>query len=820
MKTCWEDARMALIRFVRDWPYTLTAGLSLAMGTAAVISLFTIINGVILKPLPFYQPDRLVMIRSFCPQENQQDAQTSMAEFLDWESQCVTMDLAAFQLRQLDLAVDDRYHRITGFRVSKNFFRMLRVNPSLGVSLDVSSGAGDLNRIVLSKGHWQNIFRGDANVIGDVIPVNSWLTWPNPGSQGYQLVGVLPDDMRFLPSSSWFLNAEGFGPNSRLGFCMPMDVSSAVARDFRSVDTIGRLREGVSMEQAQAEMDLIAARLSVDYPRTNAGWSIRLVSLNEYVYRRVHRMLFAGFVASTIVLLLACGTANQLLMLRDNKRDAELAIASAIGATPARLARQAFFAVAIVTATSSVTGVLFAIRAVEILNSIAPNDIPVENVNLDLTVSLFTFAAAAICCTAIAVLPIKRVLTPRLNVLLNASTRTATQSPGTLRLLRSIVAVSVAASYVLLVAAGLLLLKTHQMMQVDPGFDAKDRLTMTIALPEAKHEWNRNTSFCHEVMDGVRELPGVLNVAAIQGMPMGRNKIGANVSIEGKPLIRGRDLPSAFIRVVTDDYFKTMGIPVLRGRTFIDSDSIGEIGQTRVVIINQTMAERCWPNDDPIGRRLKTFEQGRWLEIIGVVGDVRSDGLDRPPVIDMYYPEKLFPQPHIVLITQTQHSDPLAMATSVRSCVTHADPDANITHVATLESVVARSQAIDRYFTVLLATLAAIGTALAACGVLLTTMFSVTHRSRELAIRVCCGAAPRDIVALIVGGQIKQVAAGILLGGVLCYSFVSIIPLSWESARYFRSVAWAIVPVGLGTIAIVTSSLVAIREAWQRKIVL
>ncbi len=814
-----DDVRMGLIRLVRDWKYTFTASVCLAAGTAAVISVFTIVNLVILKLLPFHESDRLVMIRGFCPIENEEDAQTSIAEFLDWQSQCTTMELAAFQLRQLDLAVGDQYQRMIGFRVSDNFFTVLHAEPFMGLALDQTIGNGNLQQIMLSVDLWEQFFERDQHVVGNVVRINSWLTWPTPGSRGYELTGILPEDMRYLPSSSWLFNSNGYGPASRLQFCMPMDIARATWRDFRSVDAIGRLKQGVTREEAQAEMELIAARLEVDYPDSNAGWSIRLVPLNEYAYRRVNQTLIASFIASSIVLLLACGTAAHLLLIRSGRRAAEMAIISAIGATPHRLGRQAVVEVVTLTVVACTIGLVLSAHAISILNSIAPGDIPsaVES-RFEPAVITVTFLSAAVSCMVIGAMPLRRVLTHNLGALLSVATRTATQTTRAMKLLRGMVAFGVASSYVLLVAAGLLVLKMQHLMQVEPGFESDNRLTMTIALPEAKHEWNQNTSFCHDVMDGVRDLPGVLNVAAIQGLPMGRNKIGTDIFIEGKPLIRESDLPNTYIRVVTDDYFETMGIPVVRGRTFQPNDSIGEIGQTRVVIVNETMAEECWPGEDPIGRRLKTFEAGWWLEVIGVVGDVRSEGLDRPPVIDMYFPEKLFPQPHIVLVVETSHNDPMALSGSTRSVIHQADPDAGITHVATMNDIIEQSQASDRYFAVLLATLAIVGTVLATFGILLTTLFSVSQRSRELAIRICCGATPRDIVTLVVMDQLKQVAIGIVLGGVLCFALVNVVDLPWETARYFKVVAWTIVPASLAVLAVFASAIVAIRVALKSSV--
>ena len=809
-----DDIWMALTRLLRDWRYTFAASICLAAGTAAVISVFTIVNLVVLKPLPFHEPDRLVMIRGFCPIENEDDAQTSIAEFLDWQTQCTTMELAAYQLRQLDLAVGDQYQRMVGFRVSRNFFTVLHAEPYMGLALDQTIGNGNLQQIMLSVDLWEQFFARDQDLVGNVVRINSWLTWPTPGSRGYELTGILPEDMRYLPSSSWLFNSSGFGPASRLQFCMPMDLANATWRDFRSVDAIGRLKPGVTREEAQAEMELIAARLEVDYPDSNAGWSIRLVPLHEYAYRRVNQTLVASFVASSIVLLLACGTAAHVLLIRSGRRAAEMAISSALGATPNRLGRQAAIEVVALTACACTIGLVLARYAILILNAIAPGDMPrAAESRFDTSVILFTCLVAAACCMAIGALPLWRVLTPNIGALLSVATRTVTQTTRAMKLLRAMVAFGVASSYVLLVAAGLLVLKMQHLMQVDPGFEPDNRLTMTIALPEAKHEWNQNTSFCHNVMDGVRDLPGVVNVAAIQGLPMGRNKIGTDIFIEGKPLIRESDLPNTYIRVVTDGYFETMGIPVVRGRTFQPNDSIGEIGQTRVVIVNETMAEECWPGEDPIGRRLKTFQAGSWLEVIGVVGDVRSEGLDRPPVIDMYFPEKLFPQPHIVLVVETSHNDPMALSGSTRSVIHQADPDAGITHVATMNDIIEQSQASDRYFAVLLTTLALVGTVLAMFGILLTTLFSVSQRSRELAIRICCGATPRDIVTLVVVDQLKQIAVGIVLGGTLCFALVHVVDLPWETARYFQIVAWTIVPGGLSVLAVFASATVAIRAA-------
>ncbi|MCA9214907.1 MAG: ABC transporter permease [Planctomycetales bacterium] len=819
MTSLLDDLRLACHRIVRDWRFTSAVVLCLTIGISAVVGVYSILNLVILKPLPFHDADRLVMIRTYSPLENKQDAQTSLAEFLDWQSQCRTMDLAAYQLTQLDLSVEDRYQPMVGFRVSNRFFAILRAKPSLGMTLDETFGAGNLQQLMLSPDLWRDHLNADMSAIGSAISINSWLTWPTQGSRGYELIGLLPEDMRYLPSSSWLFNSNGYGPNSKIDFCMPLDFSGAIWRDFRSHDVVGRLKDGVSLEDAQAEMDIIASRLATDYPESNQGWYVNLVPLRRFVYRRSETMLKASFGASLLVMLLACGGAAHLLLIRASRRESELAISSALGASPQRLIQQTFAEGTVLSLASFACSLLVTRWLIDLLCALAPPDLPItDGLTPDLHVVFVSTIVVMLCCVVFTLWPLYRMLTQNLASQLHVTSRTATRSVRTLAMLSGMVVFGVAASYVLLVSTGLLLARMRQTMQTDPGFESSNRLTMTIRLPEAKHEWIHNTLFCHQVMDGVRELPGVANVAAIQGMPMGRNKIDSHVIVEGKPLLRQRDTPDAYIRVITDDYFATMGIPILRGRTFNPNDGVGEIGDTKVVVVNKTMADHCWPNEDPIGRRIKTFAAGQWLEVIGVVGDVLSEGLDRPPVIDIYYPEKLFPQPHIVLITETANDDPMLFANPVREIVYNADIDANITHVATMDQILAQSQSNSRYFSVLLSALAVVGTVLALAGIVLTTCFSVAQRSRELAIRMCCGATPTDIVMLVVANQFKHVAAGIVIGGICCYAVAGVVELPWELARNFQIVTWTIVPLSLAVAAIASSAAVVIRTIRETSI--
>ena len=769
MASLWEDTRLVLRQFRLDMSFVLKIVTCLSLGLGSVAGVYSVLHHVLIDPLPFHEADRLVMVRSVNLASGRLSEHASLQDFLDWKSQATCFEsLAAYRMARLDIPHENGFHRIFGFFVSDDFLEVLRSRPHLGSTLD--TGPHELNQIMLGTNFWNRRFQSDPTIVGKVIEVNSWATWPKTGSRGYTLTGLLPDGLTCLPCQSWFSNS-GLNIESELDFCLPMDINSPSDRTWREVEVVGRLKQGVSLHQAQSEMDLIAARLQAYYPIANGDWTVRLVPLKKHIFANVDAFVFAMFGGAILILAIGNGNASILLFSRFTQRQTDLAVQIALGATPNRLFRQLLVEAALLVLSSSLAGIMMTRYLLAYLTFLAPRNIPrLANVQIGFTtiatlVGFSLFAMLVIC-----VVPVTRLITTDLNRFLNAAGRTSTTDRTSTRTTRWLLVCGISVSCVLLVGAGSFFLNLLKLRKSDLGFEVENRLTMAISLPQAKHEWNQNSLYCHEILRKVRKLPGIVDASAIKGLPMAGKSFDCRIVAEGRPDLRPEDLPTGVIRVVTDNYFQTMGIALLRGRHFTDTDSVGEVGHNRTVLVNQTLAKSCWPDVDPIGRRVKAYQGGPWMEIVGVVADVRNSKQE-PESSDLYFPEKLFPQPLVVLIVQTE-VDPLSFAGPIREIILSVDRDTHITNTASLEQLIVDSHAYENYTFVLISVLAICGSLLSFGGVLLVSAYFVEDRYREIAIRVACGATPWMISKMLLG----QIGPWILCAVVVSLGILAAIP--------------------------------------------
>lgn len=812
LSDAWQSAVCQL--YQRRWS-NLACLACLGIGIAIVTAIASVLNNVLVRPLPFPEADRLVMVRGENVKENQRDQQTSRIDFLDWSADCRTMDLTAFALGRFDLPHEGGFERLRGLYVSSSFFEVLRIQPYLGVDFRDYDQTGNRRQVMLGTEEWRTRFGADPQVLGHVIQLNTWDAFPNTGSQEYALCGLLPEGMRSLPSSSW-IDARGVGPEQRLQFVAPMrmDADDYSHRHYRSVDVLGRLRSGVSVEEAQAEINLLCARIAARYPDANRNWSARVIPLQDYVFLPVRPFVLAGFSAAVLVLLIAIANVAHLLMVQYHQRQSEFAVRAAMGATPWQLLRQGMLEFAILLAGSCALGLAAGRAMTPALLSMAPQQLRWLPTTLQVEVLLMTIGLTCVFAAFVWYAALRPVLSPNLAELLGAEGPSTTRDHRSMQTLTWMSRLQLVATYLLLLGAGVLWMSNRERTRVDPGFDPEGRLTMTVSLPQAKHEWNYNSVFCNDAIDRIRGLPGVTHAAAILGLPMGNSALVGQLTVEGKPLIRPLDLPPTFVRVITDDYFETMGIPMIRGRKFGTTDAIGEIGSNRTAIVNQTMADRCWPGQDPIGRRFKPWPTMHWMEVVGVVGDVCSDGVDRGPVIDIYYPEKLFPQSHISFIVRSRGA-PMTLAAEVRDAIRKGDPDAHIRDLMPMNDVIAASMAEQRFGLNLLGSLAVAGIVLAFLGIVVTTAHSLRCRQAEINIRMACGATPWDVLRVILRPHVLSVAFAIAVGMIMGAIITASLELPWRDARFYRQVALLIVPTLLATTSLGTGLLVAARTAFR-----
>ena len=811
-----DDIRYAFLRLKKDWKFSFACIFCLSVGIASTVSIYTVLRSIVFAPLPFAEPDSLVMIRTKNVQRRHSPGGACAHDFFEWRNQLTSFEsLAAYRLNRFDFPNEmGGYDRALGFEVSEDFFQVLRIRPHLGTTFK-EMPSKSRRRIMLSTNLWQSMMRGKAEAIGEPIKVNTWMNWPEVGSIGFNLVGVLPANLKYLPSGAFFSN-DTVGPDANLAYCIPMNEHQLGSRTWREWQVIGRLKPGVSLEQAQEEVKLVADRVAQSYPDSHKDWSAKVVTLSQHIYGDVRPIVMIMFAASCLVMTIACGNASQLMSVRFARRQSELAIQSAVGASPIQLCRQLGMEATIIATSSGFIGFALAMRCSQMIFDAIPAGIPKPlNSGVDLTVVVYALLASFASVFVISLVPMRKLFSNQLLRSLSQSGRTATQSKNLVRFSNYIVVASLFSSCVLLVAFAMLLYRMRALTETELGFQPDNRLTVTISLPQAKHEWNHNSRFCNQVIENVSHIPGVISAGSIAGLPMGNFGFDCRVFVEGKPAERIQDLPRSYIRVVTDDYFRTMGIPLLKGRLFEPPDSVGEIGGNRTVVISQSIAEYGWPGEDPIGQRMKTVDAIPWMEVVGVVADVRHTASEEV-TFDVYYPEKLFPQPQITLIVHVDGA-PGNWIDSVRKEVLKADPDAYISQIHSMNEVIARSQALPRFILALVSTLAISGGLLALTGIYLNTVFSVSGRQREMEIRVICGATPWHVILHILGGIGRVVLVGLSIG-VLC-SYVVFMGRAIQHSEQ-ESIAFSLVavPLILGAAAVIACISVATKIAFERRL--
>ena len=816
-----NDIRHAIRGLWKSKAFTATAILCLSIGIGGTTAIFSIVNAVLLRPLPFEEPDRLVMLRSANPEKSLSNEGASALDFLDWQEQAKSFSgMAAYVWWRFDMMHDTSFERLRGFRVSDDFFSVLRLKPSWGQFFVQIGGAVDVQQVVLGYHVWQQQFRQSTDILDKPAKFNSWRR--SHEVESHTIVGILPDGLRFLPAT-FRLVENGVNVDDRIDFCVPLNLTSTDGwrmydnRTARYFGVIARLRDGISPAQAQAEMNAIAGRLRETYPDTNSGWQIDVMPLHDYTVAKARPALRLVFGAILCVLLIGCVNVAHLFLVRAGSRQKEFATRHALGASRWRLIRQQLTESLLLSLMAAGVGLLIVYWGWDIVAAFLPHQIPrIGEAGIDLKVLCFAFLLTSATGIAVGLVPALRAVTLNLNELLKSEGRTA--GPGARRMLISkiFVITELALTMILLVASGLLMRSFSQVTSVDPGFEPRHRLSMKLSLPAAKYEWAHNSVFCHQVIDRLKSTPGIESAAAIAGLPMSKLDIPCDIEIEGKPVIHRADRPRVIIRVITDDYFQTLGIPLLGGRSFNAGDSVGEIGITKATIVNETAARHLWPGEDPINQRVRTNPDATadedWITVIGVVGDVSDVGLDHEPSPEIYFPEKLFPQAEITLVAHTT-ADPLVFVETVRQAVHQIDPDTFISDVKTLGEVISDSLASRRSTMTLLTALAIVAVVLALTGIYGVTAYAVSQRRHEIGVRLAVGALPGDVVRLILRQGIVTIGFGLAIGLFASLLCARLFAVSLYGVPTSDWTIYCVTSIVLATNALAACYLAALRAA-------
>jgi predicted permease len=795
-----SDIRYALRTVRHGGISTVVAVLSLAVGVGANAAIFSAGHAMLARPLPYAGADRLVMLRSTNPSHGVLWTTAAPANLLDWQAQAKSFEaIAGYRWWSVDLTGGDHSERLRGLFITPEFFKVLDV-PLMGKTFDVEAfnPANPERRrpeIIIGRGLWQRRF-SDANLPGKVVDVNI-INLSHVGTTPSLVVGVALADVHFPPLSADY-NLGVAGIEDSVDFWMP-EFRDPTRRDNGDLDVIARLRPGVSLERAQSEMDTISRNLAAAHHETNDGLSVRVVPLRDQVLGSSRRVLFLLFAATGLVLLVACGNVTNLLLARAATRQKEVAIRTALGAARIRILRQFLAESALIALPAGAIGVGLAYGSLALLRPLIPAGARfAQDATIDRTVLLFTSIVASLTALITGIVPALRVSSANPGDAMKLEGRSSTADRGRQRLVAVLVASEVAMTLMLLIATGLMVKSANHLRQINPGFDTHNLLTMTISLPNNKYEWRHNVVFSRQVIGSIEAMPEVRRAAVIQGVPMRAGSFFTSFSIDGRPDTPvGR--PSGRLRVVSPGYFGVMNIPILSGRDYDDRDEVGDVGSLPSVIVNRTVAERFWPGQEAVGKRVRMSWKSRPSTIIGVVGDVRYTGLDADPGNEFYLPEGLYPQSAITLLVRTDR-DPLALYPRMHGRIAEIDKDAFVFDVKPMTELIAESLAPRRFSTTLLSAFAVVALILSLAGIYAVIAHSVAQRTVEIGIRMAMGASPARVTGLMLRYGLLPVLCGMALG--------------WSGAfaisRLFAAMLFDVEPLDLPTWILVSGSMLAV----------
>lgn len=746
MNQILHDVRYGLRTLRKSPGFAAVVVLTLGLAIGANTAIFTVVNAVLLRPLPYDEAERLVLIYEKRPRENLPRNVVSPADFLDWRAQSSRFEgMAAFDYPGLTYSGGSEPLRVQGAIVSPGFFETLGVKPKLGRGFSLEhENQGKHFVTVLSHGFWQRHLNSDPTAVGKTITLND-----NP----FTVVGVMPP---------------GFNPPGReVELFVPL-AFSADERNNRGnhyLFVAARLKQGVSMAQASAEMDAIGGRLEKEHPVFNRGHGPNVVPMKDGLVSDVQPAILFLLGAVGFVLLVACANVSSLLLARATVRRREITVCLALGAGRVRLARQLFTESVLLAVMGGAIGLFLAIWGVAMLSPLIPTGVAylaapgMDNLDVDLRVLAFTAALSLLSVVVFGLAPMWHTGRGDLNEALNERAASTGGGIGRQRTRRLLVVSEVALSFILLAGAALLLRSFRQLQQVSPGFRSEKLLTMRVDLSSRKYRDNSQIlAFYTQALERLRMLPGA-EAAATSHLPISGQDSRMGFQIENR--LPNPDEPRrAHWRIVSPGYFETMRIPVVRGRTFTDSD--GERAPLAMVITDTT-ARLHFGEEDPIGKRVRMAFLRDWAVVVGVVGSVRHWGLDEGPRPEAFVSGLQRPFGGINFVIRTRN-DPTALVATVRNEIRAVDPEIAITGVRTMEEVIQGSMSLRRFYTVLLTSFAALAVLLAMAGVYALMAYWVAQRTREIGVRVALGASRADVMRLVVGRAAILVAIGLGVG--------------------------------------------------------
>lgn len=789
METFLRDVRFGLRMLVRNPGFTAIAIITMALGLGANTALFSVVNGVMLKSLPFKDPDRLMFVLETNAKFPAPGVSVSGLNYRDWKEQNHSFEsIAARQSFAGNLTSSERPEKIVGEKVTWDYFPTLGIQPIAGRAFTQEEDKpGAPTVLLLSNGLWQRRFGGDPAIVGKAISFNG---------QNATVVGIMPNDYR--------PNIEFWAP---LGL-----VYEGADRNLHNLQVVGRLAAGVNQTQAQTEMTAIAARLAQQYPDVNTGWGAAVVRFQDLVILNIRPALRILLAAVGFLLLIACANVANLLLARAAAREKEIALRLALGASRWRLIRQVLTESILISLIGGAIGVLIALAGTRALVNLNPQGIPrASEIGVDGQVLGFALLVSIVSGILFGLIPAWQASNPNLNEKLKESGKSSSGHSRGNRIRSVLVVVQVALAFVLLVGAGLLIKSFSQLQQINVGFNRDHLLTMQVSLPPAAYPQGPNIlNFYTEALRQFSAIPGVTSAGAISQVPLAGGGPQFTFSVEGRPLPTPADAPIASYRTLTPGYFQTMGIPILKGRAITEADDANAL---QVVVINQNLADKMWPGEDPIGKRLTVGvplpkEQPEYATVVGVVGNVKHTSLNGETGMQMYQPVAQTPfltmglgrTMTFLLRTGPESS---SLTEPARKVVASLNSTLPVSNVKTMETIIYDSVAPFRFNTFLLGLFAATALVVTMVGVYGVMNYAVTQRTQEIGIRMALGAQARQVRGLILKQGLLLAAIGLAVGLIGC----------WAVTRLMSSLLFGVDATDPATLSAVGAGLIFIALA-------
>ena len=755
LRNLLSDFRFSLRLLRRNPGFSAAAIVVLALGIGANTAIFSVVNAVLLRPLPFDDPSRIMQVWHVPPPKSFPGMtmfSVSPANYLDWQRQSSSFEqMAAYGFRSFTVGGSDRPEAIQAGTVASDFFPLLRVQPLLGRTFTADEDRpGQGHVVILGYNLWRDHFASDRNIVGHNILLDG---------ETYSVVGVMPETFRF---PSW----------AKLWVPLAWTNDIRAVRGNHNYGVIARLKKNVDMREAQAELSAISKRLEQLYPEDDKGWGAIILPLREQLVGDVRAALLVLLGAVAFVLLIACANVANLVLAKTLARRKEIAIRTALGASRLVVLRQILAETVLLSVAGGALGLLLARFGMTLIVKVLGDRIPpFMQITLDVPVLAFTLLLSVLAGIVAGLIPSVRFTKADVNEALKQGQSRGSSDArggGTRRLL---VVSEVALSLVLLIGAGLMIRSLWELRKVQPGFDSHNVLTMAVPLPRNRFPSPAGEiSFFQDALTRVRALPGVESAGLIDDLPLNGGGSNQPFTIEGRAVPPMSEQPEVDVRVISPGYIRAMHIPILRGRDITDADAAGRPG---AVLISDSLARRFWPNEDPIGRHITlTFFPGVVREIVGIVGDIKMDSLDQTrPSAAIYHPLAQLTTPPsepwrsfpMSLAVRTD-SDPMNSVTAVTGAIHQAAPDLPVVDVMSMNEIIAQSVSPQRFNMLLLACFAGLALVLAAVGIYSVLSYTVRRRVREIGIRMALGASNQDVIRMILADGLKPILFGVMLG--------------------------------------------------------